>query len=359
MPRKSKREFDFITGVSRDPENKLTVQKSLPLFALWRSDLTLAEFKILDTYLSRIDSRKPDRRAVLFEKGELEQILGVKKINLSELKERLKHLMGNVVEVNDATKTKSFRLVTLFETAEAVQDEYDGLWKIVLECTQTAMKYFFNIENLGYLRYKLRCITALTSRYSYILFVYLEANRFRKSWEVGLDELKHLLSCENEPTYMEFKRFNDRLLKRCHKELNEKTECHFIYEPVKKGRSVVAIRFTLETLPALEPIDPNQMTLFEEDAPSDQIKFLQDACCHSDTQTPEFNRLEMGQILEVLATMPDSKLPMNVPTGSIEFRRYHYLSERYAAMNRADAKKSIPIKDRFAYLLKMVKEDCK
>ena len=31
--------------------DKLTVQKSRPLFALWRSDLTLSEFKILDTYL--------------------------------------------------------------------------------------------------------------------------------------------------------------------------------------------------------------------------------------------------------------------------------------------------------------------
>ena len=54
---------------------KLIVQKSLPLFALWRSDLTLSEFKILDTYLSRIDSHNPDRRVVMFEKGELENII--------------------------------------------------------------------------------------------------------------------------------------------------------------------------------------------------------------------------------------------------------------------------------------------
>ena len=45
--------------ISLGNEDKLTVQKSLPLFALWRSELTLAEFKILDTYLSRIDSHKP------------------------------------------------------------------------------------------------------------------------------------------------------------------------------------------------------------------------------------------------------------------------------------------------------------
>jgi hypothetical protein len=98
------------------------------------------------------------------------------------------------------------------------------------------------------------------------------------------------------------------------------------------------------------------MTLFEECTPiDDQIGFLQDACCHSGTQTPEFNRHDMEQIFEVLVTVPDSKLPLNVPTGSIEFRRYHYLSERYAAMNRAAAKN--PIKNRFAYFLKIIKTD--
>lgn len=122
-------------------EDKLTVQKSLPLFALWRSELTLAEFKILDTYLSRIDSHKPEKRAVMFEKGELEKILGVKKINNQDLETRLKHLMGNVIEIPDESMRKGFRLVTLFEEAVAEQDDY-GLWQVKLECTQKAMKYF-------------------------------------------------------------------------------------------------------------------------------------------------------------------------------------------------------------------------
>lgn len=103
----------------------------------------------------------------------------------------------------------------------------------------------FNIENLGYLRYKLRCITSLTSRYAYVMFIYLESNRYRRSWEVPLDELKIILNCDNEETYKEYKRFNDRLMKRVHKELTEKTECQYKYESVKKGRSVVAIRFTV------------------------------------------------------------------------------------------------------------------
>lgn len=243
-------------------EDKLTVQKSLPLFALWRSDLTLAEFKILDTYLSRIDSHKPEKRVVICEKGELEKILGVKKINNQDLKIRLKHLMENAIEIPDENAKKGFRLVTLFEEAVADQDDF-GLWQVKLECTQKAMKYFFNVENLGYLRYKLRCITSLASRYTYVMFVYLEANRYRKSWDVSLDKLKQILGCDKEETYKAFKRFNDLILKKVYKEMHEKTECKYTYEPVKKGRSVVAVHFDVATLPGLElePKEPEQYTI--------------------------------------------------------------------------------------------------
>lgn len=242
----ARKKIDPIVGLGY--ENKLTVQKSLPLFALWRSDLTLSEFKILDTYLSRIDSHKPEKRAIILEKGEIENALGIQKINDQDLKLRLKHLMGNVVEVPDKDEKKGFQLVTLFEEAEAEQDD-DGLWNVKLECTQKAMKYFFNIENLGYLRYKLRCITSLTSRYTYIMFIYLEANRFRKSWEVPLEELKKILHCENEATYNEFRFFNVKILKKVQKEMHEKTECQYSYFPIKRGRSVKAIRFEVKTLP--------------------------------------------------------------------------------------------------------------
>lgn len=277
----ARKKIEPIVGLGK--EDKLTVQKSLPLFALWRSELTLSEFKILDTYLSRIDSHKPDKRQVLLTKGEIEEALGVQKINNTDLKARLKHLMGNVVEVPDKDTKKGFRLVTLFEEAEAEQDE-SGLWQVKLECTQKAMKFFFNVENLGYLRYKLRCITSLTSRYTYIMFIYLEANRFRKSWEVELEELKSILACEDEEYAKEFKYFNRDVLKKVQKEMHEKTECRYTYEPVKKGRKVVAIHFTVETLPKLtidSDYDPNQYTIEDwQDSRRDEI-------CHG-FSSPEF-----------------------------------------------------------------------
>ena len=266
----AKKKIEPITSLGNEID-KLTVQKSLPLFALWRSELTLAEFKILDTYLSRIDSHKPDKRTVVFEKGELEKILGVKRIRTEELDERLKHL-GTPIRIDDnINQKKKFARISLFEKAMAEQDNY-GIWQVELTASQSAMKYFFNIENLGYLRYKLRCITSLTSRYTYIMFIYLEANRYRKSWEVDLAELKEILACDKEETYKVFKRFNDLILKKIHKEMNEKTECRYSYESIKKGRSVVAVRFTVETLSktSLEDIDENKMTIEQWQAESDK-----------------------------------------------------------------------------------------
>lgn len=333
-------------GIDTD---KLMVQKSKPLFALWRSKLTLAEFKILDTYLARIDSHNPDKRVVVFEKGELENLLGIKKINVTDLDKRLSHLM-TTIKIEDNSTRRGFTRIALFEKAVAEQDDF-GLWQIQLECTRSAMKYVFNVENLGYLRYKLRCITALKSRQAYILFMYLESNRFRTSFEVGLEELKIILCCEKEETYKEFKRFNDRVLKRIQKELHEKTECRFSYETLKKGRTVVAIRFTVETLPKdleMNAALNNQQIDFSAEKelwqqPLEQFRFTQE---------------QYDELLAVLVTIPESNLPQSPACqDSIELMRYHYIDQKTKEILRRDKQK--PIHNKFAYLLKILKQDVK
>lgn len=331
----ARKKIETITSLGDD--DKLTVQKSLPLFALWRSELTLPEFKILDTYLSRIDSHKPERRAVRFEKGELERVLGVKKLNNADLKSRLMHLMGNVVQIPDASLKKGFRLVTLFEEAVAEQDE-DGLWQVNLECTQKAMKYFFNIENLGYLRYKLRCITSITSRYSYVMFVYLEANRYRVSWEVPVEELKKILNCDGEELYKAFKFFNQKILSRVQKELTEKTECQYKYEPIKKGRSVVAVRFTVFPIRPKVEIEERVAPVREE--LQDRLGYFGGAV--DGELKPEELKVIVG-------------LVQDATKGASEQEQYSYLQRKWALLKAQDAVK--PIKKRYLYLKKMLTPD--
>lgn len=344
-----------ITGIGRDPESKLTVQKSNPLTALWQSELTLPEFKILDMYLARINPHAPSKRTVRLTKGQLEQALGVTRINRDDLKTRLKHLYQPIDLANG--NAKKIHLIGLFEEAEAEQDEY-GVWQISLTCTESAMKYIFNTEELGYFRYKLRCITSLTSRYTYILFVYLERNRFRVTWEVALNELKEMLNCHEDALYSEYKRFNERILKKCQKELFEKTECRFTYEPVRRGRAVSAIRFTVETLPKISApaIDPDQLTIFDINSPVS----LYEGACSPVGEPCEFTETEMQEIATLICTVPEEKLPKNVGDDDIEFRRYHYLAEKYAALNTAAERKAAKgevLAHRHAYLKSIIKRD--
>ena len=339
----ARKKIEPITSLGN--EDKLTVQKSLPLFALWRSDLTLAEFKILDTYLSRIDSHKPEKRAVVFEKGELEKILGIQKINNKELEERLKHLMGNVVKIPDTDERKGFRLISLFEEAVAEQDDY-GLWQVKLECTQKAMKYIFNIENLGYLRYKLRCITSLTSRYTYIMFIYLEKNRFRKRWDVPLDELKEILNCDKEELYKEFKYFNRDILKKVQKEMHEKTECKYTYESIKKGRTVVGIRFEVETLPKLEVKVP--------EAPAPKEGESDRPLWESALDEWKLSQAQLEEIQTILVTVPVHKLP-SCQKEDLEKAYYQYMAQKAAEIKRRNEQKRI--RSRYSYLRKLMQED--
>lgn len=279
--------------------DKLTVQKSRPLFALWRSELTLAEFKILDSYLGRINSHDEEHRTVTFSKGELEALFGLKQIKPEVLDERLKHLMISV-QIPDSSHKKGFTRISLFEKAYCEQDEY-GQWQVELTCTPSAKKYIFDVEEIGYLRYKLRCVVNMKSRYTYIMFLHIWDNKHRISWEVPLDELRAMLRCDEDKSYDQFKVFNDRILKRIHKEIHAITDIKYDYETVKKGRRVVAIRFTYHKgqTELLEDIDPNQYTI------EDWQNSERDNICHG-FSSPEFEDFTHEQ-LELLKDLGWSK----------------------------------------------------
>lgn len=330
-------------------EDSLIVQKSQPLQALWSSKITLPEFKILDLYLGRINSHDDEHRIVIIEKGEIEKAIGVKQIKKEDLKERLSHLMGNVVEIPDNESKKGFRLVTLFEEAEAELDEY-GRWQVKLECTLKAKKYFFNVDDLGYYRYKLRCIKNMTSRQTYIMFNYLEANRFRKTWEASLEELKEILECQGT-TYNEYKHFNNLILKKIHKDITEKTECRYAYEPIKKGRNVVAIQFTLET----------RKDLLEEHN-TDEIPGQIDLESYLDATKTAQDRLKLACGNEFLPEELDSinaVLMANTDFDRLaepEEMRLRWVAAKYKEFLVA-AERNKKIKHRYKYFLKMLKDD--
>lgn len=339
------------------------VQKSNPLFSLWKSSLTLSEFKILDTYLSRINSREPESRTVIFEKGELEKLLGVVKINQPELDKRLEHLQGTIINIGEG---KNIDKITLFERSQAIQDEY-GIWEVRLTASKSAMKYIFDIEKIGYFRYQIRNIVKLKSLNSYILFLYFEHSLFGRTHaelRIDVEELKQMLGC-NEPLYDEYKYFNQRILQRCQKEINEKTDISCTYSTIRKNRKVAVVVFDIEkkakiesleefsefSAPSLEcdektksepeepPVEENEYGGYE----SDDIYQYATLCKY------EFDNEQMKEICRVIS---ETDLP---ETGiSRTFDEYDFLSMMYPKLCSYTDKRGLDNKRRFSYFMKML-----
>lgn len=358
------------TLASQDSQNRnLIVQKSRPLLALWRTPFTLPEFKLLDVYLAKINSTDPTHRTVLISKSDLEAALGVTKLNKADMDKRLKRL-NTMVDLAQGD-SKKIHQIALFEEAVAEQDD-NGAWQISLTCTDKAMQYIFNIEKIGYLRYKLQSVTQLTSRYSYILFCYLEDNRFRGTWTVELSKLRHMLSCDTDKSYDNFKVFNQGILKRCWKEIHEKTRCEFTYTPNREKRRVTSITFTVAALPnqTAPTIDADAVHIMDGGVQeNDEDEILEEM----DTRAASRERINAGFSDEIFAEFTEEELTLlrekawtkvddadvahhkKVLNDALLARQWacsDYLRKKIMQMN---CRKNV--KYRFAYLQRIIEKD--
>ena len=219
------------------------VQKSRPMIALAESNFTLPEFKMMDAYLSVIDSHTPENRSVVWAKGELENLLEVDRIRKEDIKKRL-HNLFQPVTLPDKDDKNHFKTIALFEEADCRLGE-DGKWNVVLTCTEPAKKYIFNIENLGYIKYRLQDVIHFTSRKTYIWYMYLESYKgIADRWTVSLEYVRKIL-LNGEASYAEYKEFNKKVLAKVKKELDEKSRLSFEYEPVKEGKKIVKLDIRL------------------------------------------------------------------------------------------------------------------
>lgn len=227
---KSKEEKEPYTTLGGNI-TELTVQKSRPFQTLLQSKLSLIAHKILDIYLARINSHNPQNTSIIFKKDELEKILGVKEIKFKSLHSVLDELK-QPYKVFDKKKN-GYSIITIFKHASLDKDT-NGLWDISLQCSESAQPYIFQIEKKGYVKYKLKNILTLKSKYSYILYVYLQSQRtMHLTWNIKIDDIKKLLQCDTQETYNEYKHFNDKVLKRAQQELKKKQIVIFIMNQLK------------------------------------------------------------------------------------------------------------------------------
>ena len=351
MAKKKAAKPPIVNGLQDD----FIVSKSRPLVLMKEVPFALGELKVLDTYLSRINPKDPAMRTVRFSKEEYEDLMGIERMRPERLSKYVDSLMGKVVTVPDRRVKGGWRKYTLFSTCECGQDENEQWW-IDLSCTTEARKLFFNLEGIGYIRYQLKNVLPLTSKYSVLLYIYLLDNRFRRSWTVPLDEIREkILRCDSE-TYQDFKYFKRDILDKALKEVNAKTDLTFEYESVKVGRKVSALKFILikdeVTLPLEE--DPAQMRLedFEDLDDFEDVDDLYDPTRKNQLYAEELPDHFTPEQVEMIRSLAMTHVDYG---PSMELHAADYIRSKVRLMKVQ--KKPVAQANQFSWLCKAVEQD--
>ena len=241
-------------------DERYLVEKSKALVWAQFQDYSSGELKILDTYLSRIDPRKPESSLVTFTKKEYAELMGLDAdIRTEQLKTYTGGLLSNVVTID--LPDKGYVQYPLFSEAKCYLDEKSGQVTIEVDCNHKLKTAFFDIAKNGYVRYQLKNIISLRSQYSVRLYPKLKDRPY--GWTVSVEELRKILGA-TASSYDVFKDFNKHVLQKAVKEINEITDIDVTTENIRKGRSVVSIKFTVKEKKQIL-LDKEQAAVFADE----------------------------------------------------------------------------------------------
>ena len=247
-------------------DEKYLVEKSKALVWAQFRDYSPGELKILDTYLSRINPRKPDTSLVSFTKKEYAELMGLDAdIRTEQLKAYTGGLLSNVVTIN--LPEQGYVQYPLFSEAKCFLDDKTGQVTIEVDCNHKLKDAFFDIASNGYVRYQLKNIISLKSQYSVRLYPKLKDRPF--GWTVSVKELREMLDAM-APSYDAFKDFNKHVLQKAIKEINDITDITVSTEFIRKGRSVNSIKFHIEDKKQIL-LDKEQAELFADEEDEEQF----------------------------------------------------------------------------------------
>ena len=336
--------------ITRNLDPKHWVQKSDPLVLMRSVPFSLGELKILDTYISRINATDDTRRTVIFTKEEYEELMGISKINAEVLKKYAEGLLRKIVTLE--MPNKAFLKFVLFTSVYYHLDDC-GVPIIELSCSPQAKDLFFCIGKYHYFKYALENVINLTHKASYLLYLHILTNRYRGEWEIKLEELRDkILDCKGLSYCQEYKIFRRDVFDPAVKEINKKTDCHFEYQAIKRGRKVAKIKFIyhsighqIEEKVEVSISSISQQSLFDNyddcniDYGSDLANLLGDCACDNEF-TPEQVRVIQDLVIKALPYSSDMEM-------------CDYLIGKVHKMNLYDIDRKT-IKNRFSYLCKMI-----
>ena len=340
-------------------EKNINQKSTILLDELKSSKLTMQELKCIEVYLSKINSHRPEQRAVTFEKDDILKIFG--DISVVYLKRCLQDIIN--LRVSDLAENGDRLIDTNISLFDMTRLEYSSdaqqICRFTLSCSTSAMRYVFNLEELRYLRYKLRNVIYLKSKYSYQLFLYLvnQKCKYKKHPEfiengiiISVDDLAEQLHAP----YTAYREIHNHIIKPCVKEINESTSIKMSYTPIKQGGATYKILFDISEWGELDTIS--------EETEETVTNLIQHETVQIQTEPIFQLNDDIRIILELYPnfTVNDVKaiynriIKLQPDNGIYGTARVDYFKSVYDDAMRQEQKNGSKINDYASYIIKML-----
>lgn len=288
----TKKEAGKIKTVSASLDNLSStyyVEKSKTLLSYLTSSMSIGEYRLLDTYLSRINARTDNKVEVTFSKKEYEKLLSNGNPNFrlrnDDLNKHVAKLSQRQVNLEKFSDNGTTNLVNLFSSARTEFTE-KGELVVVLRCNSDVKPLFFDIAKKGYIKYQLKNVLLLKSMNAINIYNYLLANANRREWEISIEAfLCNALFMKDNEYYKSYYVLNSKILKKSIEEINSKTNLTVEYRAGskggKQGNLVKSIVFTIirkDNMVYAESVSDGILTNDDNNSCSDILNKIIQAC---------------------------------------------------------------------------------
>jgi len=244
------------------------VVKSNELIQKSRFDLTLQQQKIVLYLISQINAWDADFKLYKFNIADFCKMCGIEnKWYYTELKKAIQDISNKSLWIRRADGIQT--LVRWIE--KPYINEREGTIEIKLD---NDMKPYLLLLKKNFTQYELFWILMFNSKYSIRLYEVIKSFHYNElesyTKQVNLNDLKRMLGAEH---YIKYKDFRVRVLDNAISEINRYSDKIVEYKPIKNGRAIEQIEFTIQTKETMERIKLyseiekelgfNQLTLLE------------------------------------------------------------------------------------------------
>lgn len=202
-----------------------------------RHTLNIHEARVFLTMVAQIEPDDVDFNTYRIEVTSFMKSLGLKgKGGYTILKEVAESLIQKTFKRLDPKG--SFELIGYISYAKYVV----GQSYMELSFDPRLKPYLLNLKE-AFTQYDIRYILTLRSINTVRLYELLKSNEFQRKVDYSFDELKEKLNLiDKYPRFADFKLY---VLEPARKELKKQTDISFDYAPIKSGKSVIGVSFTI------------------------------------------------------------------------------------------------------------------